>query len=287
MNLSLPPRAIPFVSCICITQNRRLFLRQTVKYFERARSAWKASELFILDGSESSNAELRIDEGLYGDGRFLHEMGAVRYFHEPSPPGKMGARRNRACELARGDIILHWDDDDWQSPDRIVNQVQALTAMKVAERSEGAFAYTSQFYAYHLAERRAARWRSWGRGGSLGATFAYHRKLWEEKPFADVDQGEDNFFWDAHVARGACVDMADPSFMIYMRHNQNCSPFISEGATPADTNAARAIMARDLPFYDELSEILPQSQQHESRHERWRKTWEEQQMQRFAAMRKR
>jgi glycosyltransferase involved in cell wall biosynthesis len=262
----------PLVSCICITKNRRLFLRRAVSYFERARSEFLRGcpkgegwcELIVLDGSESSSERLRINDGSYGDGLFLDEVAGLRYFHEPASSSQMGADRNRACELARGDIILHWDDDDWQSPDRIEACVRTLregpqTAPYGPPRENGALAFTSQFYAYHLAERRAARWRSWGRGGSLGATFAYHKKVWEAAPFREnAEEGEDNFFWDDQTARGtAMVDMTDPTLLVYMRHNRNGSAFISEGATNADTEAARAILGADLPFYDELSEILP------------------------------
>ena len=31
----------------------------------------------------------------------------------------IGAKRNLACEQARGEIIAHWDDDDWYAPDRL------------------------------------------------------------------------------------------------------------------------------------------------------------------------
>ena len=30
------------------------------------------------------------------------------------------------CQLSRGALIAHWDDDDWQAPDRLSRQVQAL-----------------------------------------------------------------------------------------------------------------------------------------------------------------
>jgi hypothetical protein len=273
----------PIVSCICVTQNRRLFLRRAVSYFVRARDVFLETtsfqaELVILDGSERAFP-------------FTASGSLVRYVHEPSPPGKMGARRNRACELARGDIVLHWDDDDWQSPDRIGACVRTLRGGPQTvphgppeiQNVEPSFAYTSQFYAYHLAERRAARWRSWGRGGTLGATFAYHRKIWEQTPFRDVDQGEDNGFWDDHAgSRG--IDMQDPSLMVYIRHGQNGSPFITEGATDEDTQAARTLLGSDLPFYDELSEILPMGPP--SSQARWNDTWQWQQLQRFAAMRR-
>jgi len=36
------------------------------------------------------------------------------------------AKRNMACAQARGDIIAHWDDDDWHAPHRLRYQVGAL-----------------------------------------------------------------------------------------------------------------------------------------------------------------
>ena len=37
-----------------------------------------------------------------------------------------GDLRNRACEMARGEIIVHWDDDDWYPADRISRQMARL-----------------------------------------------------------------------------------------------------------------------------------------------------------------
>jgi glycosyltransferase involved in cell wall biosynthesis len=286
-----PKRVKPLVSCICITQNRRLFLRQAVQYFERARSKFLQNcpkgegwcELIVLDGSEASSEKLRINDGNYGDGLFLGEVAGLRYFHEPSPSHtKTGALHNRACELAQGDIILQWDDDDWQSPDRIVRQVATLQSLPTP-----GFCFTSQFYWYHLAERRACRARSWDHGGSAGATFAYHRKTWEACPFRDVDQGEDNFFWQDHETRGTpMIDAKDPTLVVYIRHNRNGSHATSDNFTDEDTVAAQKILAVDLPFYDELSEILPLDQWNNP-HARWKETLDRQQMQRFAAFRNR
>jgi glycosyltransferase involved in cell wall biosynthesis len=39
----------------------------------------------------------------------------------------LGAKRNLACEIARGEIIAHWDDDDWYAPDRLSRQAALLT----------------------------------------------------------------------------------------------------------------------------------------------------------------
>ena len=37
----------------------------------------------------------------------------------------LGAKRNLACELAKGSHIAHWDDDDWQAPQRLSRQMAA------------------------------------------------------------------------------------------------------------------------------------------------------------------
>jgi hypothetical protein len=39
-----------------------------------------------------------------------------------------GVKRNRLCELARGDVIAHWDDNDWMAPWRVRYQVERLLA---------------------------------------------------------------------------------------------------------------------------------------------------------------
>src|SRR5262245_44137949 len=39
---------------------------------------------------------------------------------------RIGAKRNAACAEARGDVIVHWDDDDWSAPWRVSYQVQSL-----------------------------------------------------------------------------------------------------------------------------------------------------------------
>jgi glycosyltransferase involved in cell wall biosynthesis len=233
---------VKLVSCICITQNRRFFLRQAVEQWKRATVNYTGLELVILDGSENSSAHL------------FYSLKGIRYFHEPSEPHSgTGKAHNRACELAEGEIIVQWDDDDWQSPDRISKQVAALET-----RPEGAFAFTSQFWWYHLTERRAAKAISWQHGGSAGATFAYHRKVWEQQPFREVEQGEDNFFWQDHEARRTpMLDMKDPSLLVYIRHNRNGSHATNLDFTEEDTIRARNAMWTDLNFYDELSEILP------------------------------
>ncbi len=242
----------PFVSCICVTQNRRFFLRQAVRYFCRAAESYLTlggrAELVIVDGSP-------IDHYKVFKGIPLNQL--VSYYHVPSTEhSRTGWFHNEAVRLSKGDIIIQWDDDDWQDPLRIAKQVHALETAPL-----GAITYTSKFYWYHILEKKACLSRSWyGGGGSVGAMFAYHRKIWEKHPYRDVPQGEDNYFWQDHREAGTTfLDALDPSFCVYMRHNRNGSPLVNASYEPSHTVEARNLLekAGDVDFYDELSELLP------------------------------
>lgn len=244
---SLGTREKPLVTCICPTQNRRIFLRQAVEYFLSQEGDIPA-ELVIVDASPCEpNISLRFQE----------ECG-IRYYHEPNLFNRAGAAHNRACELALGNLIIQWDDDDWQSPDRMIQQVKALHSTG----GESTLALTSHYYGYHLAERKAFRSRSWGAGmGSLGSAFAFHRSTWEAVPFADVSIGSDQIFFEAvQKARIRILDMQNPNYFVYIRHNQNVSPHSNDLFEVEATLRVRHIMADDVIFYDELSEILPLAQ---------------------------
>jgi glycosyltransferase involved in cell wall biosynthesis len=246
----------PAVSCICVTQNRRFFLRRAVEYFWRSaghfeRATGLSAELVIVDGSKDPNPH--IGPLLFGKVSDFH------YAHEPSTEhARTGYFHNRAVELSQGDVIIQWDDDDWHSPHRIFQQYTTLLTSH-----EPAFAFTSKFYLYHLVDKVASLARTWYGGkkcGTVGAMFAYHRATWEKVPFQDVPQGEDNWFWeDCKKAAIPFLDSEDPTFCIYLRHHQNGSPLTHEKPAAQVTAMVRHLFesADDLAFYDELTELLP------------------------------
>lgn len=51
----------------------------------------------------------------------------VRYLRL-STRTSIGRKRNLACRRARGEIIAHWDDDDWYAPGRLSYQVAPIRA---------------------------------------------------------------------------------------------------------------------------------------------------------------
>src|SRR5205085_4910148 len=93
------------------TYNRRAFVLQAISYF--LKQDYVNRELIIVDDGTDAIGDL-----LPGDER-------IRYIRL-NEKTTLGAKRNLACEQARGSIIAHWDDDDWHAPHRLRYQVEAL-----------------------------------------------------------------------------------------------------------------------------------------------------------------
>src|SRR5439155_1101273 len=122
---------------------------------------------------------------------------------------RVGAKRNVACGLARGELIAHWDDDDWYAPNRLALQVGAL----LEHEAEVCGASTALYHDL----RNGRAWRyvypadqpPWLAGGSL----VYTRASWRRQPFADIDVGEDAYFVWARPAERVLA-LADTRFYV-------------------------------------------------------------------------
>jgi glycosyltransferase involved in cell wall biosynthesis len=123
----------------------------------------------------------------------------------------IGAKRNRACAEARGDIICHWDDDDHSDPGRIANQVETLLA--------GPFEMTG--YSEMVFRNGTRQWLYKGTDGyMLGTSLMYRKEYWRRRPFGDLNIGEDLLFQAG--ARSVSVPAGD--LMWARTHPGNTSP---------------------------------------------------------------
>jgi O-antigen biosynthesis protein len=205
---SNPSRAMaaqPLVSCIMPTANRRAFVPQAIRYFQRQTYANR--ELIVLDDGSDAVQDL------------IPPDPVIRYHRLPARHA-LGAKRNMACEMARGEVILHWDDDDWMAERRIAYQVAAL-----ANRPQPSVCGLSSLYFCHLHGDRAWLYvypdngRPWVAGGTL----CYRKELWRQHRFHEIDDGEDTRFVSSLPA-GAVVPLADNRFYVATVHDANTSP---------------------------------------------------------------
>lgn len=197
---------LPLVSCIMPTSNRRDLVFQAIRYFQR--QDYPCCELIIVDdATQDLSLELPFDS-------------RVRYVLEP-PGLTLGSKRNRACEIARGVIIAHWDDDDWYGPSRLSSQVKPLLegAADITAFDDCVFFDISQ-------------WKFWRCdpfifnrmfvAGLHAGTLVYSRSLFDNGArYPPVSLGEDaRFLYQCHQqgARIGCV--SSDKLFLYVRHSE-------------------------------------------------------------------
>jgi len=223
------------------TADRRRFVPQAIAYF--LRQDYVERELVILDDGTDPVADL-----VPADPRIRYERLARR----PS----LGEKRNLAVEHARGDILLHWDDDDWFSADRISRQVDALLA------TGAEIAGLGRMWFFDPVRRGAWEYvypphaPAWAAGGSL----CYLREYWRAHPFPAMRVGEDSrFVW---AKKGVRLHlMPDNTFYAALNHDRNTSPRRPHDSRfqPRDYALLAARLGDDLAFYENRAPARPTS----------------------------
>lgn len=146
--------------------------------------------------------------------------------------GTVGAKRNEACHAAKGEIIVHWDDDDWQHPCRIADHVDRLRGLG------------TQVDGYHTFlnydERDARSWEYFNDPGyACGASLAYWKTFWESHPFKEIQIGQDEHFaWQALQER-KLSSVNSIGMMVARLHHGNTSPKNLRGANYREVPTAR------------------------------------------------
>jgi GT2 family glycosyltransferase len=212
------------------TAGRRRWVPQAVGYF--LRQDYPNRELVILD-----------DDGAARD--LIPNHPRIRY-KQLRGTHTLGAKRNLCVAESRGDLILHWDDDDWFAPRRISDQVDALL------RARAEICGLSRMLFHELSSRRTWLYeypgeQRWLAGGSL----LYTRDFWSRSPFPDVQIGEDtSFVWSRSLDGAVALD--NPEIYVAMIHGCNTSPkLLDPGWTPWHGDVGR-ILGEDLDFYESM-----------------------------------
>ena len=193
----------PLVSCIMPTCDRRRFVGRAIRYF--LEQDYPNRELVVVDDGADCVADL-----IPADPR-------IRYVRLPNRH-TIGAKRNLACEQARGELVVHWDDDDWSAPSRLCYQVEMFASQDVDVSGLSALFFcdptTDRAWRYEYPADR----RPW----VADATFCYRRRFWEEAPFPDTSFGIDtSYLWQSPPKRVGALP--DPSFYVALVHPGNTS----------------------------------------------------------------
>jgi glycosyltransferase involved in cell wall biosynthesis len=222
----------PLVSCVMPTRDRSAFVPLAVECF--LRQDHPRVELIIVDDGDDPVADL------------IPDHPAIRYEHS-SPRLTLGAKRNLACDRAAGEVIVHWDDDDWSAPRRVSYQLHRLleSAADITGLSDLLFFEAASGRAWRYAYPPGAE-RSWVAGGTL----CYRRAVWERHGFPEIDVGEDTrFLWSGRRLRIAPVE--DNGIYVATMHAANTSVKRPAGQrwTEIDGAAVERLLGDDADAY--------------------------------------
>jgi glycosyltransferase involved in cell wall biosynthesis len=160
------------VSCIMPTYNRRTFIGAAIDCW--LKQTYEDRELVIVDDGDDKVKDLiPIDP-------------RVRYIEISRV--STGQKRNVCCEEARGEVICHFDDDDFSAPDRIAAQVKQLE-----DSGKPVTGYSTLLF-WDVLARQAKIYRAQVKGYICGTTFCYLKSFWQVHPFRDKQEGSDNDF---------------------------------------------------------------------------------------------
>jgi len=218
------PHIGPLISCLMPTADRRNFLPSAISCF--LDQTYRARELVVVDDGDEAIEDLVTGRP---DVRY------VRLAHRTV----LGEKRNIAAEIARGELLAHWDDDDWSHPERLARQVAALASSVDA-------CGLSELLWWEPANQRAWRYRYAGhRPWVAGNTLAYRKDAWLRSPFPALPVGEDTaFLWGP--GQLSIQPLKDMSLVVGTIHEHNSCPKFTQGDswTRAPVDDVRRIMGK-------------------------------------------
>jgi glycosyltransferase involved in cell wall biosynthesis len=154
----------PFVSICTPTFNRRPFIPIIIKCFEHQTYPREKMEWIIVDDGTDKIEDL------------VAHLPYVKYFKYEEKM-TLGKKRNISNGIAKGDIIVYMDDDDYYPPDRVKHAVETL------RDSKALCAGSSAMYIHFKHINKMYQFGPYGPNHSTAATFAFKRELLEKTKF--------------------------------------------------------------------------------------------------------
>lgn len=170
----------PFVSVICPTYNRHRFLPMVIHQFQQQTYHKDRMELVILDDTAEP----------FDIAPYVAKDPRIRYYHETEKM-LIPVKRNRLNKLAKGDIIVSMDDDDFYYPSRVKHAVTKLTGSKAL------LAGSTELLIYDCKTKKGYKIGPYHARHGTNGTFAYKKELLKDHYYeedTDKNYAEEKFF---------------------------------------------------------------------------------------------
>ena len=158
------------VSCIMPTYNRQDLIRVALRCY--LSQDWPDKQLVV------------VDDGTEKVGWVIKQLVPDAVYVRLAEKQPIGTKRNIACEAAGGEVICHFDDDDWSAAGRIRDQITRLLASGKQMTGYHSITYWNGIKAY--------RYVSPVPQYALGTTMCYQKSFWDTHRFPAKNYAEDN-----------------------------------------------------------------------------------------------
>lgn len=186
------------------TADREKYVPLAITYF--LEQDYPHKELIIIDDGQRPIASL------------IPNHQHIHYYYL-QPVGSIGMKRNLACDKANGEIIVHWDDDDWHELDWLSAEVHFLINSNADICGLQHIHYYSAINNRLLTVLRQYEGMPNPMNWVHGSTMAYWKRFWERYNFKDLNKGEDDDFIQNSGANLFIHDYRDGFVCILHPHN--------------------------------------------------------------------
>lgn len=159
----------PYVSICTPTYNRRPFIPIMIKCFEHQIYPKDKIEWIIIDDGTDKIEDL------------VTNIPQVRYVRLEDKI-TLGKKRNMCNDMAKGDVIIYMDDDDYYPPERIKHAVYTLQ-----QNPKALCVGSSTMYIYFNDLQKMYRFGPYGDKHATAASFAFRKELLQHTRFDEID----------------------------------------------------------------------------------------------------
>jgi O-antigen biosynthesis protein len=230
---------------LCLTRNRRKWLPKAIQCFLDQTYPWREL-LIVSDGEDVRDLVPEVDvfgvgfaglpdseTEMRGDSRRAPAKPrrrargpySIRHIHLEGS-ANIGEKRNFGCDRARGDLIAHWDDDDWSAPGRLADQVERLTGSRKAVTGYRSMRFVTEYSGgprhWFLYENKPPTY-------ALGTSLMFRRDWWIGHKFPAKQICEDQDFVATAMLHDELTTAPAGELMYATMHDANTSPKIATG----------------------------------------------------------
>lgn len=179
---------LPSITIVTPTYNRKRMFRLPMYVYNTMDYPKENMEWIIIDDSEE---ETLVD--LIPESKYLEENGMDINYIKLDKKITIGAKRNMGCEIAKHDIIIFMDDDDYYFKTSFKDRVKALVNSEkncIGTSTYGCFEINRYISMVHIdLEIKPSRRPS-------TASLCFYKTYWINNRFKDQNKGEAEDFID-------------------------------------------------------------------------------------------